>query len=94
MLVRELYFRIICEMAENMLNYEWPVDSHGKKGPKIKDVGELPFDHPVIKVFGGFNAPYGALVNRIRSSTLPNFHFHLYYGGCHTGFSATSATGC
>jgi hypothetical protein len=35
-LILELYFHYLREMAENMLNYEWPVDSHGKKVPNQK----------------------------------------------------------
>jgi hypothetical protein len=30
-----------------LVDYEWPVDANGKKCQN-KDIGQLPFDHPII----------------------------------------------
>jgi hypothetical protein len=45
---RALLSHSLRELAENISNFEWPVDEKGKKVPKTKDIGRLPIDHPHI----------------------------------------------
>jgi hypothetical protein len=45
---RALLSHSLSELANRVVNYKWPVDSKGNKIPKAKEVGKLPFDHPVI----------------------------------------------
>jgi hypothetical protein len=45
---RALLSHCLSELAEFVAGYQWPVDSNGKKVPKAKDIGKLPFDHPII----------------------------------------------
>jgi hypothetical protein len=60
-----------------LVDYEWPVDAGGKKWPKTKiDIGQLPFDHPIIIFFSGFDPPnplfrqvYFGLANSLKVST-------------------------
>jgi hypothetical protein len=39
----------LSELAQKISDYEWPADANGKKVPKTKDVGKVPFDHPLIR---------------------------------------------
>jgi hypothetical protein len=45
---RALLSHCLSELLQKVKDYEWPLDSNGKKIPKTKDVGKLPFDHPII----------------------------------------------
>jgi hypothetical protein len=46
---RALLSHSLSELAKEVVDHQWPVDSNGKKTPKSKDVGKLPFEHTIIK---------------------------------------------
>jgi hypothetical protein len=46
---RSLLAHSLSELQQKIDDYQWPVDANGKKLPKTKDVGKLPFDHPLIQ---------------------------------------------
>jgi hypothetical protein len=50
----------LSELARRVVDFQWPVDAKGKKIPVGKDVGKLPFEHPVIVFLAD-------LMHRIRS---------------------------
>jgi hypothetical protein len=45
---RALLSHSLRELAQKCSDFVWPVDANGKKVPKTKDVGKLPFNHPII----------------------------------------------
>lgn len=47
----------LCELAEKVLNYKWPINSNGGKIPKSKDMGQLTSARPSNhQIFSRFNA--------------------------------------
>jgi hypothetical protein len=57
---RALLTHSLAEFARRVVDFQWPVDAKGKKIPVGKDVGKLPFEHPVIVFLAD-------LMHRIRS---------------------------
>jgi hypothetical protein len=57
---RTLLTHSLGELARRVVNFEWPLDSNGRKVPVGKDAGKLPFGHPAIIFLGD-------LMHRIRS---------------------------
>ena len=45
---RALLSHCLSDLAQFVVDYDWPTDAAGNKVPKAKDAGKLPFGHPAI----------------------------------------------
>lgn len=67
-----LLLHSLCKLAWRVIDVQWPLDTNGRRVPKGKDMGKLPFYHLIIKfvadlmhqirtfgkyIFGMANAP-------------------------------------